>query len=86
MSSATSIRNLFELIRFGNSKIDFYADGTDTMMILDAPLNAPLVLKSELADRIEFQVNDDLTGLIKMNISVGGRAENRGLYGNTRIK
>ena len=75
--AAATIRDLYQLIRAGNAELDFFADGTNTTMIVTSTLNEPLILKSEDRDRIEYQINDDLSGLLEFAISVGGRIEDR---------
>ena len=57
------------------------SDGTNTWITLRSQHLEPLLLKSEDDDELSFTVLDDLSGLLHLRISAGGRVEKRPLDG-----
>jgi hypothetical protein len=53
------------------------SDGTNTWVTLRSQHMEPLLLKPENDDELSFTVSDNLSGLLHLRISAGGRTENR---------
>jgi len=53
------------------------SDGTNTWVTVKSEHMEPLVLKNENEDELSFTINDDLSGLLHLRISAGGKIEQR---------
>lgn len=71
-------KSLSNILQFPNAKISSVIDdGTNVFLSTQSDFVYPLVLKSEDLDRLEMVVQEDLTGLLLMRISVDGYVEIR---------
>lgn len=71
--------NLSDLIGAGFDVIATHCDGTNTMLVLEAPFRHPHELKGEATTNyVSFTIGDDLTSFLKFNIfAIGHRLTNK---------
>jgi hypothetical protein len=70
-----TIRQLSDLFLAGMEQIDFIADGTNAMLVLETKFHAPIILDSKTSDNFTLTVSDDLSGFIQFSASLRGAVE-----------
>lgn len=72
------IKQLFDLVRLpGTEIVGHGSDGTNSWMKLRVVVAEPLILKSENNDKLIMSLSDDLSGLLELQMSIGGKKEIR---------
>lgn len=73
-----TIKQLSDWLQFpGSQLVNVISDGTNTFLSVEAIFNEPAVLKSENLDQLSVIIQEDLTGLLMLRISTGGKIEVR---------
>ena len=73
-----NVKNLMEFMQLpGTSITGQGSDGTNTWLTLKSEHMEPLLLKPENDDELSFTVSDDLSVLLHLRISAGGKTEYR---------
>ncbi len=73
-------KQLSDILQLPGSEIKSQgSDGTNTWLALDSQPTEPLILKSENGDLLRIIISDNLSGLLLLRISAGGKSEQRPL-------
>jgi hypothetical protein len=73
-----TIHHISDFLQFPRSEIDnAISDGTNTMITIDISPPQEEILKSENDDQLRALVQDDLSGLLLLRMSISGRTEQR---------
>jgi hypothetical protein len=70
-----TIRQLSDLMLAGMEIIDFVADGTNAMLILETKFHQPMILDDITGDNLTLTISDDLSGLVQFSASLRGAVE-----------
>jgi hypothetical protein len=72
------LKQLSDILQFPHTLIEnFIYDGTNTLLTIYTQYTEPLILKSENSDRLQYSINDDLSGFLLLRASVGCKVEQR---------
>lgn len=73
-----TIKQLFDIIRLpGAEVVGLGSDGTNSWIKIRFKIVEPLLLKHENNDKLIISLSDDLSGLLELQMSTGGREEVR---------
>ena len=71
------INNLLNILEIPNAFIESGSDGTNTWVMIKIKHPEPILLKPEDEDRLSLTISENLTGLLQLRVSFGGRKEYR---------
>jgi len=75
---SATIKQLSDMLQYPYSRlINTVSDGTNTMIAIHMGFGEPAILKAEDEDRLRIVIQDDLTGLLLLRMTAGGRVEHR---------
>lgn len=75
------IKQLSDLLQLPGAILkNAISDGTNTFLSIDVDYTEPIILKAENNDTLQMVVNDNLSGLLLLRMSVTGKIENREEY------
>ena len=78
VKNTTQISQFLDLMSFSNAKVTgFGTDGTNTWISINITFTEPIVLKAEDESELQLVINDDLSGLLELKVSVGAKVETR---------
>ncbi len=73
-----NVKQLYDFMKLpGAEMVGFGSDGTNSWLSIRINTVGDIRLRAEAAEKIRIVVNDDLTGLLEFQVSVGCREENR---------
>jgi hypothetical protein len=76
--ASNNVKTILDFLQTPSTEITAQgSDGVNTWVTLRAKYTEPLILKSEDEDELSFTVSDDLSGLLHLRISAGGKIEQR---------
>ena len=72
------IKQISDVLQFPHTNIEnFIYDGTNTFLTAYTKFTEPLILKSENSDKLQYTINDSLSGLLLLRASVGAKVEQK---------
>lgn len=71
------INDLANILGLPNAFMEYGGDGTNTWIMVKIKHPEPILLKPEDEDRLSLVIAENLTGLLQLRVSVGGRKEYR---------
>lgn len=75
------IKQLSDLLQLPGARlINTISDGTNTFLSIDIEYSESIILKAENNDILQMVINDNLSGLLLLRMSVTGRTEQREEY------
>jgi hypothetical protein len=76
--ASNTVKTLLDFLQTPGTEITAQgSDGTNTWVTVSAVYTEPLLLKHETEDELRFTISDDLSGLLHLRISAGGKVEQR---------
>ena len=73
-----TITNLMGFLQLAGTKLTGYgSDGTNSWVTIGITHQEPLILKAEDADKLQWTVSEDLSGLTHLRINAGCSVETR---------
>jgi hypothetical protein len=76
--NAFPIKQHLDLMNFSEAQVSGYgSDGTNSWCSVLIKFTAGVVLKPEKLDKLDIQISEDLSGLLSLKVSAGGKVEVR---------
>ena len=72
-----TVRQLSDILSTPKVSYQTISDGTNTMLTIDMPFTAPVILRAEEQDKLKIIISDNLSGLLLFRVFVGGWKEIR---------